>query len=235
MVGVADLKYAYDWQWSPPWPKESTTYAAHWEHETTDPHILGWPGNEEWFPTTLHGLPDFGFTGMYMWRRPYNPVEKAFRTVLMARGAQPYVLIVDDIQKSEGAHNYEWYLHLCSDIKLENVSGNDIVLAEDQGARRMLVRLLETPATFTAQVQKYSKSNKNGATASARLIVSMTAVAPNFKIMLFPHTLEQTLPASRWRQDTLSIGQDDEFTFSHSNNGRGRFVMKRNGRMIISN
>ena len=83
-IAAADLKYAYDWQWSPPWPTADTTYSSPWEHETNSPAALGWPGDESWFPDTLYGEPDFGFTGMYMWRQPYNAAQHCFRSVTLS-------------------------------------------------------------------------------------------------------------------------------------------------------
>ncbi|MHC4248530.1 MAG: hypothetical protein ACYS9X_05315, partial [Planctomycetota bacterium] len=41
--GGADLRYAYDWQWTPPWPKWGQKFDAPWEPETNGPLDLGWP------------------------------------------------------------------------------------------------------------------------------------------------------------------------------------------------
>ncbi|HEY7961925.1 MAG TPA: heparinase II/III family protein [Solirubrobacteraceae bacterium] len=44
-------------------------------------------------------------------RDGYNPVLRAKRTCLFAHGANPYLLICDDIQKDEAEHEYEFLLH----------------------------------------------------------------------------------------------------------------------------
>jgi hypothetical protein len=42
---------------------------------------------------------------------PYNPVNYAFRSILTVRGASPYVLIIDDIEKDGALHNYRWTMN----------------------------------------------------------------------------------------------------------------------------
>ena len=42
---------------------------------------------------------------------PYNPVSYAFRSILTVRGANPYVLIIDDMKKDGATHNYRWTMN----------------------------------------------------------------------------------------------------------------------------
>jgi hypothetical protein len=41
-------------------------------------------------------------------RLPFNPVQRAFRTVVFGKGAQPWLLVVDDVQKDGQERLYEW-------------------------------------------------------------------------------------------------------------------------------
>lgn len=41
-------------------------------------------------------------------RLPFNPVERAFRTIVVGKGAQPWLLIIDDLQKDQQERLYEW-------------------------------------------------------------------------------------------------------------------------------
>lgn len=41
-------------------------------------------------------------------RLPHNPVQRAFRTVVFGKGAQPWLLVVDDLQKDDQERLYEW-------------------------------------------------------------------------------------------------------------------------------
>jgi hypothetical protein len=42
---------------------------------------------------------------------PYNPVAFAFRSVLTVRGANPYVLVIDDMRKDDTPQNYRWTMN----------------------------------------------------------------------------------------------------------------------------
>ena len=42
---------------------------------------------------------------------PYNPVLYSFRSILTVRGAHPYVLIIDDMNKDGSTHDYRWSMN----------------------------------------------------------------------------------------------------------------------------
>ncbi len=196
--GKADLKYAYDWQWSPPWPTAEKAFPAPWEHETSDPRALGWPDDPDWLPNTLYGTPDIGYQGSWMWRRPYHPVEKAVRTVHLFRADTPWVLIEDDIRKDDQPHRYEWYLHLADDLRIVSRSGREIILGtpEDQpGDPQLRVRVLqakdlsgETPDTLDARQETYQvgTDRQGNVIQGNRLILGVDSVEPGFRIALIP-------------------------------------------------
>lgn len=218
-VAAADLKYAYDWQWSPPWPSSTTTYPSPWEHETNSPVDLGWPGNEDWLPDTLYGLPDFSFAGSYMWRRPHIGVRKCFRTVAMVRGKFPYLLVIDDIQKDDASHLYEWYMPLESDISLESYAGSDIIL-RDAGNKRLLVRVLEADGATNARVEEYVNEKDYPA---KRLVIACTSVVPKFKVMIWSHLSGQSMPQATLSNKVFKFkkgSQQDRIYFTEGNEGR---------------
>jgi hypothetical protein len=57
-------------------------------------------------------------------RTPNYPVQRAFRTAGLVRGAHPYIICLDDIQKDDTAHNYDWVLTLEPDIQIVSVTKN---------------------------------------------------------------------------------------------------------------
>jgi hypothetical protein len=229
-VSAADLKCAYDYQWSPAWPTNTTTYPSPWVHEDNGPRAVGWPGNEDWLPATLYGLPDFAFAGSYMWRRPHpdivGGVEKYFRTMVMVRGTSPYVLLIDDVKKDSSSHLYESYIPLEGDISLLSFSGNDIIVGDTAG-KRLLFRVIEAGGPIAAHVEDYlnSKTDTDHPTGhpARRLIIGCTVVAPNLKIMIWPLMSGQSLPLT-----TLSNGifdfkrgtQQDRLFFYMGTEGR---------------
>lgn len=229
VTAATDLEYAYDWQWAPPWPSANTVLPAPWEKELSDPRDLGWPVDDGYLPDSLWGHADFGFNGLYNWRAPYNDVERAYRSTALARGEDPYVLIVDDVRKDDFTHDYQWYMHLEDDLVLESVNGHDIVLSSPGDDRRLLVRFLEAQgmgATAQAQVETYTRPDRHGnPVAAKRLIVTTHTVEPKFKVMLYAHRAGDALPTTTWNAGGDALGivigdQADTAQFTVDADGR---------------
>ncbi|MBX2850908.1 MAG: hypothetical protein KTR15_04080 [Phycisphaeraceae bacterium] len=239
----ADLKYAYDWQWSPPWPNAQKKFPAPWEPERSDPRDLGWPGpagSPDWLPDTLHGTPDIGYIGSYMWRRPYNPVQKATRSVSLVRGHHPYVVISDDFRKDNEEHEYAWYAQLPLDVDLKAQNGLDVVLGEvDErtsneapltGSRRLLVRVLQADdangdagESVEVAVENYqaAKDRAGRPVMGRRLIISTRSIEPGLKIMLLPVRVGEELPKTQWAKhgqvlNVIWSDQKDKISFGHA-------------------
>jgi len=240
-TGSADLKYAYDWQWTPPWPSKGGNPSDGWEPEQSDPRDLGWPRDHapDWLPSRIYGSATGYATkpppGNWMLRRPYNPVLRATRATATVRGPHPYVVIADDIQKDTGEHTYAWLMQIPTDLELKAEGSGDFTLGETgeaiadgkpaPGSRRLLVRVLQADATtggIAGRVESYVAhvdERRNEKTPAKRLVLEVKAVAPNFKLMLFPHVAGEPLPTTAWekRGETLRVrwpDQHDELVFT---------------------
>jgi hypothetical protein len=221
---AADLKYAYDWQWTPPWPKWGQRFDAPWEPETNSPLDLGWPieyAAPDLCPTSIHGS-ETGYAGTNnLHRRPYNPLEKAQRSLFLIRGRHPYALVCDDIRKDAASHLYQWIMQVPADVQESFSANNEIILRETEGDRRLLVRFLQEH-TCTTKIESYQANRhpKTGAIANGnRLVASLSAVEPGFRVMLYPFRDGQPLPTTQWTEpgSTLKIrfaDQSDELTFA---------------------
>jgi hypothetical protein len=55
-------------------------------------------------------------------KQPLYPVQKAFRTAGIVRGARPYAVVVDDIRKDNAVHRYDWTLQLEHDIQIASIT-----------------------------------------------------------------------------------------------------------------
>ena len=215
VLSAADLSYAYDWQWPPPWPGMDQKFPAPWEVEKSDPRTLGLPDTPQfaWIPHRLYDEPDTGFAGLNYWRKPYNPVQKAFRSLVFARGTHPYVLVVDDVQKDSAPHRYNWLMQLANNVVIKTQTGNDTVLGtgDTSDKRRLLVRLIPPPAGWgggapTARLEHYLGRDVPGKGGDVgkhlpgtRLIVTRDGViAPEFKVMILPYTDGDALPETSW-------------------------------------
>jgi hypothetical protein len=187
LIAACDAKDAYDcW-----WPKEAIAGDARMKVRYTYPRWESYKQGWEDF-RKVYGYGPFdkdarasvvahwkGFDdkagGPRMWdedgwpvRLPFNPVKKAFRTLLMARGEHPYALLVDDIQKDSGKkaaeHLYEWVMQTGENTDISSIKDNDIILCDasvnrdsngqpkpKKGDRLLLVRVLNANAPARAE------------------------------------------------------------------------------------
>ena len=227
-----DLKYAYDWRWTPAWPKWGRAFSAPWEPEARSPLDLGWPreyADRDLCPQSIHGS-ETGYAGTNnLHRRPYNVVQKAQRSLFLVRGRHPYTIVCDDIRKDDQPHLYEWIMQLPTDLVQASSADNEIVLKEVEGDRRLLVRFLqEGTCNFALESYEVSKDRKGKVTMGQRLIASLNAVEPAFRVMLYPFREGQALPTTRWNEarSALSVvigGQADVLRFA-TTDGEGTKV-----------
>ncbi|RMD78207.1 MAG: hypothetical protein D6820_10360, partial [Lentisphaerae bacterium] len=219
---VADLKYAYDWQWTPPWPKVEATYKSPWEPERSDPRQLGWPEEVEtgWLPRQI-----FASDTGYAWpngmrRRPYNPVKYAIRSVFLQRRPHPFVVIRDEYRKDDDSpHHFQWYMQMLKDMKIIRHSGRDIILGgDDHQQRRLLVRVLRADGLkpFTVKCERYVAAEdpkRKQKKEASRLIISVQSRDPKFLILLYPFRPQQMpLPETRLEQNVLTVHVGDTET-----------------------
>lgn len=81
--------------------------------------------------------------------RTSNPMDRAYRTVHLARGPQPYVLVLDDARKADDAgHLFEDNFNLPDDVAVADAKNGEIVFQNvEPSARRDSEFLLAAPGT----------------------------------------------------------------------------------------
>jgi hypothetical protein len=186
---------------------------------------------------------------------PRSPIQRAFRTAGLIRGAHPYVLIVDDIQKDAAPHQYQWGMILEDDLVQNSVvrdhSGgafrDDVIIGEktptSAGARFLLVRTLnaeggdgsEAPAIETFDLPNPPQRPIE----MHRLNINSKCVAPDFKMLLFPYRGGQEQPITKWNADrtVLTIDwsdQHDTVSFVKGPDGRTRINVTRDAKEIVA-
>ncbi len=235
--GTADLKYAYDWQWTPPtpWPRETDVFPPPWEHENSDPRTLGWPDDPEWLPRSLRD-PGIGYIGSWLWRKPYNPVQHAFRSAILVRGESPYVLIVDDLQKDDASRRYEWLMQIPLDVELQEKNGPDVILRDPNG-RRLLVRVLHADGWTEADIEheQITTDRANKPVFSRRLVLRAQTHRPQFRIMLYPMASDDAKPVTEFdraqsgtqRCIVNTTSGEDRIDFTDHVDGRTRIRLQR--------
>lgn len=236
---IGDATYAYSWEYN--WDNLPTT---------TDNKLLGRDG---WVKETktlndfranpvkesFYNIPfyDFAIWGNgpkgnreRMVKRPFNPMEKVFRTIAMAKGKHPFLMIVDDIKKDANTHKYEWVAQLPDDIEVDKIvpSTNkneqcfDVVLKEKNGNKKLLVRVLNqtdytTGSTPNVKVEQHTYLGSNGKNMSVyRLAITSNSISPDFKILVYPFSGKEELPITNWNSNKTKLTvdfKDEQKTF----------------------
>lgn len=176
-IAAADLAYAYNVHWyqspqKPPVVRKIVTYfpngtetksVATWtEKEEGDPRSFGWPQGDDGADLgmtrpefNIWGDTDFGFNGLFMWKRDYRPrttyLSRAVRSVTLVRSSTMpgYLLVSDSFESVEDSeHDFESYLILHDDVKIDKEASSCkeqsclIVLMEKNGEKRVDVHAM---------------------------------------------------------------------------------------------
>ena len=176
-AGDASNAYNYVSTSSTTSPIQSFTY----DQMLYQPAIFPWASGLGW-----GSLPNW-YSGVYSpsYQTKNIGVQKAFRTSALIRGGtggQNYVVVVDDIQKDNSAHNYIDRVMLASDLTNITYSGStDAIITSSTGGNvSMLIRILRCNGT-PAMVEN-NPGNLNC------LDISLNTVSPNLVVLLLPYT-----------------------------------------------
>ena len=204
----ADLKNAYDYigtcpmhySWGHPQRKQYD-----WEPDT-DPFVVAcYKGTQHWKARIwMHSYWNWNW-GPQM-RAEYNPVKYAYRTAGVVRGPHPYALIVDDVNKDDNLHVYDWQMQIPGGLTLASwwkMPQEQIVLVREEDAEQKdrftspkkavpCLAVLVLNKTREPRQGEYDRSfapaeiRRQSITGTERLVISTRAVDPNFRIALVP-------------------------------------------------
>jgi hypothetical protein len=186
------------------------------------------------------------YKGSENWIPRKTSMQRAFRTAGLVRGRHPYVLIVDDIQKDDQPHQYQWGMITEDDVIQQSSSGADVILTEklpsSSGARFLLVRTLNASGTVDAPsaIDTFQLDNPpQRPIPMHRMNITRTTVAPDYQVLLFPYRNGQELPVTSWNADrtqlTVSFSdQKDTVLFTKPGDGRTRMSVMRDGQPIVA-
>lgn len=151
VMASVDVKSAYDWWWPKQIKAESNNFIRfkypRWEsyaqQSATFQKIFGeGPYERDTRPGVVAFWKGFEKTDPRLWdedswpmRLPHNPVRRAFRSTVFCQGANPWLLVVDDIQKDEHERLYEWLMQTGVNTEVVSIAGNDIILGDADGKR----------------------------------------------------------------------------------------------------
>jgi len=181
----------------------------------------------------------------------YNPVEKAFRSLALVRGEHPYILVIDDIEKDNSPHTYEWVGNMANDFHTLQYETVELLSATESDA---LVRYVDDTGPGTPRfLLKVLEAQGDGSTIALKTrdnlgqfgnferkwlsVERSNVVNPQFKMLLYPHNDGDEQPTTQWngRQLTITIGdQVDTIDFDNSD-ARTRMRITREGQVLMDN
>ncbi|KAI0562287.1 hypothetical protein FGB62_62g161 [Gracilaria domingensis] len=254
VVATANLTYAYNVQWARNWPFNTAPRAAVTvydedgsmrldnmlfdEAEYGHPHDFGWPADDDGADLgftreqfNMHGDPDVGFRGMWVWKRKYRETKLDWmvRSVILNRGvAGPgFFMVVDSARVSEWSTSnmFESYLMLADGVQVETQSSNcngnrcRIVLVNDDGIAQVDVHVSTMGQAVSYRVEKFSSDKEH-----TRLIIRSDHVQEELFWMAFhPHvgeperfSMEQLSPRS-----LKAVYDDEEFIYGVDSDTHG--------------
>ncbi len=251
VIAAIDAKAAYDWFWPksiladdlstsprfgfPRWAE----YAAQAARFQQQHGRAGEPDDRPSVKAFWEGYHNIA-GGPRLWdedgwpvRYAFNPVERAYRTVVFVRSPVPYAVIVDDIQKDDRVRLYEWQMMTGTDTDVASLSGEDVVLCDAgaprdaqgmvrprKGERQLLVRVLNRaeppggeatlPGLPSIRLETFEKRDTNSAAGRSfgrdrRLVVPSRSATPEFRVLLFPHRQGDALPETTWDEQSQSL------------------------------
>ena len=213
------------------------------------------------FAHTDYG-PWSGETRLVEGYRPWNLMEQAYRTVQVAKGDNPYLLVIDDAKKDNQLHQFDWNISVPVDAVLADVATpevqfqntepsenrmDDIVLAKGdiakdaktgklllkKGDPLCLIRVLWRKTDYGFPVPKLEKFE-----GYALVTIPARAISPEFKVLVYPYKFGEEVPKTTWNRDRTQLtvefkNQKDVYNFSITDGGRTVFELKRNGKDAI--
>ena len=223
-VGSADLTYAYSWRWltQPPQIWNDELKAMGWELDPSPENLRIWAGTgrykmRPWWSNYAYSnyIPTS--------RAPFNPMRHVFRGTALIRGPHAYGLVMDDLQKDDTTHLYQWAAMLNGGVWRAEVPGlpaNSLALGyragdpDDNKAAEpasltpvpgeplLLVMPLGLDASSDPALPLLATERipgpagrKGEATYFNRLVINRRAVSVNYRVLLLPIRAGQPLPA----------------------------------------
>lgn len=272
LITTIDAKDAYDWFW----PKQIITENPdtfprfshrRWSNYTAEARdfqskLGDLVGERDPRPAVVAFWKGFETSDPRLWdedswpvRYPHNPVQRAFRTLAFSTGAEPWVFVVDDIQKDNRERLYEWLMQTGLDTELVSANATDLILGDaslprdsegrlrpKKGDRLLLVRVLhqseparalDYPSRPSARLETFERQDTLAPGGRSfgldkRLVVASRAVSPDFKMLLYPHRHGDPLPTTTWSQDRSRLTVSTatlQTTLSLARDSSGRTVL----------
>jgi len=269
-TATIDAKYCWDWMWAKALMVEPVAQlkAEHFDNYI-DPRnrllarfpIGLWerdpsPQVKAYYDGYLAGDPRMWAEDTWVPRAPHYPVQRAWRNLTLVRGRHPYAVIVDDIQKDNQEHLYQWRMMCPLEIDIDDIKGNDVTLKakayDGDPSPRLLVRGLNinqpalptnqpNPSFETIELLKHDDTHQFAGRSNGlmhRLTLPSRSVAPDYKVLLAPYSAGQKPPSTEWNADHTAVtvdwgDQKDVVRFTPTPDRRTTVTVTRDGQALM--
>ncbi len=157
-------------------------------------------------------------------RYPNLPMQRAFRSATLVRGdtslndglGYPYVLTVDDIQQDDESHLYTWLMPLAGENEVvrksseKDTRATEIVVRripeKPKGAKEWPPPLKKGDAVLMVLALERNASGYPSIELDEnRIVVPSISVAPDFKVLVYPHRHGDPTPIATWNEGKTSL------------------------------
>ncbi|RMD74630.1 MAG: hypothetical protein D6820_16350 [Lentisphaerae bacterium] len=207
VIGCGDASFFYRWAKSPP-PNGII--------EEVKNHGFMW--SDFYFPRDGEKMPEWmkyspltldGYGKVHSLYR-LNPVEKAFRTVVLVRGRYPFVLIADDFRKDDSPHRYTWFANVPYKNRIQVVAqdATSLILKhrEDRHGPFLLINVLKANGLEKVRLNRDPNRLGKDTLLSERVEISTSRVTePDFILLLYPFKQGAPMPTLRFEKNRVSV------------------------------
>ena len=195
--------------------------------------------------------------------RLWNPMQQFYRTVQLARGENPYVIVIDDAKKDNLPHLFDWNISvplnvelveaLTPEIQFQNTDPSelrmdDLILGKTgmekdlitgkvkpkKGDPLCLIRVLWRNSEYGFPVPRFERYQGYN-----QVVVPAKSVSPEFRILVYPYKFGDPIPKTTWNKErtmlTVQIkDKTDVYQFGQTEGGRTVLSMERNGKEVLT-
>lgn len=195
--------------------------------------------------------------------RLWNPMDADYRTVHVAKGAHPYVLVIDDAKKDSQSHQFNWSISMppetvvvdgstCNEVQFQGTEpgsrDDDLILGINtpldpktgkrtpkEGDPLCLVRVLWRNTDYGFLPPSLQHFGEY-----ALLNIPAHAVTPEYRVLIYPFIYrKEELPTTEWNSDHTQLSvhfkdQNDTYQLRSADGGRTALEMSRGDKTVLT-
>ena len=255
-AATCDLTASYTWRWMNQKGRFDAEDNVTWELDVSPTAIEAFKGTQRvkmrpWWPS-------YNFSNWYPpLRSAWNPMRFVYRTAGLVRGTHPYGVVVDDLQKDDAQHLYQFCGMLGPNAvraDIANLPAGWVALGRrpvtpekdpkatattpKEGEPVLLLVPLDGGTDGAAvETRNGIPDRKNQPTTYDRVVIGRTTVTARLRTALVPWTVGTPLPTMTASAEGAVLrwdGQEDHLSFAVAADQRTRLRVERAGTTVLT-